>query len=73
MIPAGYCHTLNRHQLYQHCLGHDPYLLYTEADGFPFMVWCPVCEHVQTGPTDHQTVTDWNDHCIARLSGGKGL
>lgn len=72
MIPAGYCHALNRALLYQHCLGHDPFLLYSESAGFPFAVWCPVCEHTVTGPTDHATVSDWNDHCIARLSGGKG-
>ena len=72
MIPTGYHIVLSRAVLYRHCGGHDPFLLCTEAKPRVFAAWCPVCEHTVTGPTDHATVSDWNDHCIARLSGGKG-
>ena len=72
MIPAGYRHVLSRALLYRHCRGHDPYLLATVADPRVYAVWCPVCEHLETGPSVDQAVNDWNDHCIARLSGGAG-
>lgn len=72
MTPAGYRHVLHRSTLYQHCRGHDPFLLQTYAARFPYAVWCPVCEHTVEGPDVEHTVSDWNDHCIARLSAGKG-
>jgi hypothetical protein len=72
MIPTGYIRVLSRALIYQHCRGHEPDLLIAHDRPDAYAVWCPVCEHLVTGTAPHQTVADWNDHCIARFSTGTG-
>jgi hypothetical protein len=73
MIPAGYTIVPTRALLYQHCAKSDPILIRNHGAPIKFAVQCTECGALVGGvPTDLQAVSDWNDHCIARLSSGKG-
>lgn len=71
MKPAGPI-LPTRALLYQHCRGYDPDVI-RSGDLLTrdhISIWCPVCDHLVTGPDVAAAVNDWNDHCIARISAG---